>query len=493
MSRAPLNPLWWLKHRWYSLLLFLSLILVLRLAWGWYVHRQVQQALAALRSRGEFTSVSDVIYEKVPDSENVWKLQLRAAAALAPGVNSPLVSNLEYQNYLPFPPAWHQLADASEKANVTPFKLARQSRQLHRAQFRDHLKPLQFNTDHLREARTISNTICDGALYSHLHGNDAEALERLLDVMHLARTLRHDDLVVCQLTSIGIEASACSSAQLMAPALRVDPTTRSKVAQLIEQLTDETDLQAGIVRSLWMERILFKDFEIQFSSNNWFIQPLAERDILRTLRKIDNCIEAAKCSDYADAQLLLYRPPIDVKTTTPMLPFRTTSGRGTVEFPRYSRWFAQEATHWPYLLRHFRRLAERRATVISLAVVLYRHDHQRLPENLQELVPAYLPSIPLDPFQRRQTPFGYTMVKGASGQADRPVIYYDPGGPDLGLTQEPIYGFYGKVSPSNYGMPSVRQYRDLSRFIPPLPKAVNNNPNKPNDLRQDSQPDNGAP
>src|SRR3954469_20937008 len=109
MRRAPLNPLWWLKHRSYSLLLFLCLILMIRLAWGWYVHRQLQQAFAAIKSRGEPVAVSDVTYTPVPDSENVWKLQVRAASALAPGVDSPLESNLNYPNYLPFPAAWHQL------------------------------------------------------------------------------------------------------------------------------------------------------------------------------------------------------------------------------------------------------------------------------------------------------------------------------------------------------------------------------------------------
>src|SRR4051812_33943038 len=120
MTAAIINWRGWLKHRFFYLALFVAMLLLLRLGWGWYVHRQLERLFADIKSRGEFVAASDVTYVPVPDSDNVWKLQFRAASALAPGVDSPLESNLEYPNYLPFPAAWRQLSDASEKANSLP-------------------------------------------------------------------------------------------------------------------------------------------------------------------------------------------------------------------------------------------------------------------------------------------------------------------------------------------------------------------------------------
>ena len=42
--------------------------------------------------------------------------------------------------------------------------------------------------------------------------------------------------------------------------------------------------------------------------------------------------------------------------------------------------------------------AFQRITQVSIALRLYRHEHGRYPETLQELVPKYLPYVPIDPF-----------------------------------------------------------------------------------------------
>ena len=39
-----------------------------------------------------------------------------------------------------------------------------------------------------------------------------------------------------------------------------------------------------------------------------------------------------------------------------------------------------------------------RLLIVDLAVRLYRNEQGQLPADLQDLVPRYLPSIPLDPF-----------------------------------------------------------------------------------------------
>src|SRR5205807_2643017 len=93
------------------------------------------------------------------------------------------------------------------------------------------------------------------------------------------------------------------------------------------------------------------------------------------------------------------------------------------EIPRYSRWFLIWAGFDRAIERHFRCLGDRRATVISLAAQLYRADHDgRWPARLDELVPAYLPAVPIDPFTQGR-PFGYILYKDK-----RPLTYFEAGG-----------------------------------------------------------------
>lgn len=70
---------------------------------------------------------------------------------------------------------------------------------------------------------------------------------------------------------------------------------------------------------------------------------------------------------------------------------------------------------------HYRGLANRRLAATCLAFRLYALDHGgKLPEKLGDLVPAYLPSVPLDPLAA-----GGTALRYINEQADpqRPRVY----------------------------------------------------------------------
>src|ERR1051325_3285251 len=185
-------------HKLLSLVSLLFLMLVLRLIWGRFVHHQLQSQLQAIRARGEPIMPSDVVHQPIPDDENAAFFVRKAAGTLVEGIDSPRASNLQYPDYLPHPPEWMKLAEACEKAQAPAFALARAARQRERAQF-----ATSFSVDpdlrHLTHISTLAKALCDAAEYSHLSGNDTEALERLLDVLHISRTLQHDDLFISYL------------------------------------------------------------------------------------------------------------------------------------------------------------------------------------------------------------------------------------------------------------------------------------------------------
>ena len=130
------------------------------------------------------------------------------------------------------------------------------------------------------------------------------------------------------------------------------------------------------------------------------------------------------------------------------------------------------------ILTFERILAERRMTAISLACQLYRRDKSAWPAKADDLVPAYLPSIPLDPADEK-LPIGYALIaKGLPDGGDRPLVYSREESRD-GLayrTDEPQYAFYvfdGSSLPSRVQKRSG-QFRDVARWAPatnPVPGA----------------------
>jgi hypothetical protein len=69
--------------------------------------------------------------------------------------------------------------------------------------------------------------------------------------------------------------------------------------------------------------------------------------------------------------------------------------------------------------------ADRRLSAAALAIRLYQADHAgRFPPSLEALVPAYLPFLPVDPFDPNGKPLRYVILPGAlPGRGDRQLVY----------------------------------------------------------------------
>jgi hypothetical protein len=63
---------------------------------------------------------------------------------------------------------------------------------------------------------------------------------------------------------------------------------------------------------------------------------------------------------------------------------------------------------------------------VVLAIECYRHDHNRLPENLDELTPNWLSAVPRDPFAP-ESPLRYKRVDPATDPLNRYYIVYSVG------------------------------------------------------------------
>src|SRR6185436_6671846 len=173
-------------------------------------------------------------------------------------------------------------------------------------------------------------------------------------------------------------------------------------------------------------------------TRDWLLRPLAERELLRELPNFDLFLQAADCNNYADAEDILRHYRLD-SPDKPRLRIQYTAN-----VPWYSRWFAVGTDHiLLWFDRGDRVIAERRLTAVALACRRYRVSHVEFPKSLDQLVPEYLSAIPKDPFFSDARPIGYaikTHVPPLIGP--RPVLFFDPGGGDIPLKAEPLYGWY---------------------------------------------------
>jgi hypothetical protein len=119
-------------------------------------------------------------------------------------------------------------------------------------------------------------------------------------------------------------------------------------------------------------------------------------------------------------------------------------------------------------------LALQRRAIIGgdvAGVSYFQFEKKRWPNSVDELVPVYLPSVPIDPWGYGKQTFGYLLVKnGLPDGEDRPLVYSRCESKD-GLffrVDRPEYGFYygdGSDLP-NSKQKQGGQFRDVARWVP---------------------------
>ena len=442
-------------------------LLAVRLAWGYYTDRLLRNHLDAIRANGQPLAAADYVFDAIPDADNAARYLQDAANAIVAGADSPRATNMVYPPYPPYDPAWMAAAEGSETANVKAFALAREARGHTRAQWYSQpmMGPLAMQMrGFLNSARHLANTLTDGATLAHVRGDDTEAIERLRDTLHLARSIHDDETTISQLVAIGIGALTCDAVMIIAPGLRLDsgsgatsaPATRAAAQALMAELLDEAMLQRGFLRGLEFERATVHEYIRGKGKGTWVIRPLATAQLVREHRNFDLYFEAAKLPDKPHARAALTK-------LTKEQPLSWSRG----EVPRYSRWFADFHAPDRYLEMRFRVSSERRMAATSLAVQLFRADQGRWPADLTELIPKYLPAVPLDPYKVND-PIGYVVFRGALPDGrDRPMLFVrasETVDNDIGPFPEPTYSWENDRSTARR---IIWQYRDLSRFVPP--------------------------
>lgn len=296
--------------------------------------------------------------------------------------------------------------------------------------------PIGSDNDPWRRTYILRQILHASALQAHQLGDDHTAVARVGQMIALARAVDCDPLLYAHNSAVASHAWACDTVFELAPDLGADVT--AQLRPLIAVLLDDHPLRDSLVRAMKGERATAWRFAHSFASG--------ERD-LRGFRAPG---WQTMMFAYGWRPLVLYDTPIVLRHAGEIAAAAAIAENwqafqewapgldGPSEYRRDPRLhlFAGIFGHWPqhHFRTHFAALADRHLAATALAIRCYSADHDgRLPSELDELVPNYLPTLPVDPMAHAGRTLGYR------SEGSDPILYSvgNNGTDDLGSSALP--------------------------------------------------------
>ena len=429
----------------FLLLLAVAGVILLALAcWVWSargIDAQIAAELARYRAAGQPVDFADFDFPPVPDEENAAKLYMDAAKALM--IEGGLEEEvLGWRSAIA--PEEMDLAKAILDRNTEALALCRRARAMEKVDWQWRVGPMSGGAavNYLRLSRRLGGLLVLAGAYHHRIGDDAAAMEYIRDAIALADALDEGPSVTHHLTSISVAGLQIAAVEDILPDLRVSAGAgeaalrggmpgqaagRKQIEELIACLLDEAPRIARIQRAYYAERAMYAYWITDASRVRrgpwwWFryglARPIFRRGMLRAIKMYTALAEAAGRNDYHAAIPSVtyeeWRLEQLLSAVVPDIAAMIGSSMRTA------------------LKLDYQTKVRSRLAVVALAMKLYEADHGRLIENLAELVPDYLPAVPVDPFDPNGGPVRY------APSARWPVLYsLGPNGTDEGGAHGP--------------------------------------------------------
>ncbi|HZL37007.1 MAG TPA: hypothetical protein VFC78_16930 [Tepidisphaeraceae bacterium] len=409
---------WWLRR-----LAVVGVLIVVGLAglrgwWGREAQRRIDAIIAQAQRRGEPILPGDFVTPGNAGSVNPVVTLARTFSWSAP---EQAFVNTFNRNAQPTA-ADRAMIRGIMKAHAAALAQVRAARGLIGTDEVAPPKNVRSEVVHLNAWRNLAEVLGLCAVEAHCVGNDAGALEYIRDLGTVANAVTDENLyLLSYLVAGGITSIESDSAVQLAETLTIAPdgsatpsgaASQTQVRSLIADLLDERRRQAMGVRVWEIERSMAlraedddADMQIQPPDLAYLGLPIFRLARVREARELGPAIAAARQTQF----------PAAINAAAPVIPYNplsilenvATGGPNWVYGPQYSAFRAIYAG-----------LLTRRVGATALAIRLYAVDHEgRFPETLQQLVPAYLPTVPVDPFAADGRPLRYVPHRNP------PVIY----------------------------------------------------------------------
>ncbi len=277
---------------------------------------------------------------------------------------------------------------------------------------------------HLSDCRQLSKMLYVSVLFENKSGNRTRALENVNDILLLSEGIRkmQGNLLVY------LVANSCSTKALEAIEIAAQnwhfketPTSDGYLAEsipsekaefIISELLDMTGINESWAAAIRFERATLMDIasrlfqgKFNFKANSRFeiiFKPHWLVDQCRLTEELSAFAKAPATTGFDDVcKLIPPAPPrgsVIAIRTKPIRYFLLPAFKRSVEI-------------------HYQLIADRRMAATAIAIRLYESQNGRLPHRLSELVPDYLPAVPIDPFSPTGAPIGYLP------EAQRPRLY----------------------------------------------------------------------
>ena len=371
--------------------------------WGWLQYdsaRKLQAVIDAAHARGEPILRADFAPPSLPDAGNSAPLLREAAGPLvtlderecdvllSPTGRSVGMTDAEADDLIEsvladHPDVLRLLAAARQKAGVawtvtpdTPI--------------------MTTDLPHLNDCRFLVEFAANVARHRHRRGEDAAAVRRLRDAAFVCRAADASPLLVSHLAAVGCDALVADAAREIASTLKVGSAGASagEVRALIADLTDEAGRRAEFHRALLEEKLAVLD-SIEGSrrgaGGGGTMNFLWRYNAVHAAEGLDAVLTAAGESNWPAASAVL--KPWVIESRPPRL-----HAVGDLLMPGWAK----------FVKTDFKAAAARRVAATALAIRLFQADHGgNPPATLADLVPDYLPALPVDRFAPDGRAFGY--------------------------------------------------------------------------------------
>jgi hypothetical protein len=479
-------------------MLVLALLAGLHRWWGDRAEVRFEREVAALAAAGEPVSLAGMTQPAVRDELN-GTLELRlAAAGAAPGPES--LPNLTAPPQIPLTAAERQQIGALVAAHGAAFDAVRAARAKGRVDWQIPIRSPEWvdQAYRLEGLGDLMALLGYAALYEHDRGNDALALDHLRSLLFVGRSLTARPFLFSQRS--GNFAAAVASLRLaeIAPDLRVAPewgggatrgaATPSQLRDVVAEFLDDSpwrddmrqafrgeraravqaarglaqgraklsEVGPGLSPSSYDDpvgRVVVPRFDAYFGR---LFRPRVYEDGALVARHLGEVIDRFDASpDWPTAERLI--PGLPPCTNSAWTGFTHLTALMLVH-P-----YCWEAKHY------YDGATERRLAAAALAVRWYAAEHAgALPARLADLVPDYLPSVPLDPLADAK-PLGYV------ANSERPVVYSvgENGNDDGGREYDPSAPVPGRFETDTVRHLKRRPRRILQwTTVPPNPAPV---------------------
>jgi hypothetical protein len=410
------------RYRWTRRGLKLAGSLVVLLAglrwwWGYEANRRLQAEIAGYRAAGQlvYAHEFDAQFDAIPDAENAAVLYEQAMNNLL----WPLPSGVSIEEFYENPATINEKPDDATElitAHQLALNLVREARSRPQCAWSEHPGSLtgQGWWTLGSNQRALAKLLRVTAEYHYRIGDPAEAMRTTHDLIVYSDAVAANPMLISTLVGYAcrdlafdfmedVGAWADDAGDPGFAAWSESMKKRSELEALLAGLLDEQRQSETGVATLFGERAFALDRLSPGGPGSYFgtLPPSSIWDrIVAFTTKPVYVLDAVREMQLCTAASLAVQ---DDSWLTAQKNFAASDVS-----PSFLRMLSHPITLNPYgsspttirgfLKTHYKHLARRRMGVTALAIHFFRLDHGRRPDSLDELVPRYLPVVPLDPF-----------------------------------------------------------------------------------------------